>query len=113
VALVLLGWGLYPVARLSYQQQRDRDRLQQQLAALRTRNTKLKQQVDRLKTPQGVEEAARQLGLARKGEQVWITMPAGKDASSAADGGRALQDASVVPVGVVTRALDALFGVEE
>jgi cell division protein FtsB len=112
VVLALLGWGLYPVARLSYTEQRKRDHLVQQLTALRARNSTLKQQVDRLKTPAGVEEAARQLGLARKGEQVWVTTPENGRQSESASGAAVVQSGMAPETGW-TRTLDALFGVKE
>jgi cell division protein FtsL len=112
LALALLGWGLYPVARLSYSEQRKRDQLAAQLTALRARNSSLKQQVDKLKTRAGVEEAARQLGLARKGEQVWVTTPPNGSSSTASESGDVV-DSGMLPETTWTRALDALFGVKE
>jgi cell division protein FtsB len=109
IAVVMLGWFLYPTAQMHYAEQRKVDQLREQLASIQQRNTKLKHEVDNLKTPQGVEEAAHELGLARKGEQVWVTMPEGsKGATHGA--APAVGTASVAP-DLWTRALDAVFGV--
>lgn len=108
--LVVVGWQLYPVAKLHYKQQRDLGRLERQLADIRQRNQKLKSEVDRLKTKEGVEEAARHLGLARKGEQVWIPVD-GKSQSASIPAGPAVDTASAVDEGPWTRFLDVVFGV--
>jgi hypothetical protein len=107
---VVVGWQLYPVAKLHYKQQRDLGRLERQLADIRQRNQKLKSEVDRLKTKEGVEEAARHLGLARKGEQVWIPVD-GKSQSASIPAGPAVDTASAVDEGPWTRFLDVVFGV--
>lgn len=112
VALLLfLGWQLYPVARMDYREQRNRDQLRQQLQQLRDRNVRLKGEVERLKTPRGVEDAARQLGLARKGEQVWVTTPQGSANASAPASTSPAGRADVGDASALTRALDFVFGV--
>lgn len=107
--LVLLGWSIYPVARMHYKEQRDLAKLQHQLADIRARNERLKHEVDALKTPQGVEEAARQLGLARQGEQVWVPIPEGTKPGSLTPAPN-IRTADVTP-DVWTRLLDTVFGV--
>jgi cell division protein FtsB len=109
VALALLGWFLYPMARLHYIEQRKVAQLQTQLAQIQQRNKKLRTEVDKLKTPEGVEEAAHELGLARRGEQVWVSVQGGK-VSSAPTTASPVQAASVAPDGW-TRFLDTIFGV--
>lgn len=108
VGVLLLGWFLYPTLRLHYQEQRKLQQLQTQLAQIQDRNRQLKAQVQDLKTPAGIEAAARDLGLAKKGEQLWVTMRGGKVTSDAATS--AVQ-AAVAPPGPLTRLLDAVFGV--
>ena len=59
----------YPVARVQYRETRQRTLLQAELDATRARNDRLRTAVDRLRTPEGVEDYARlQLGLVKKGE---------------------------------------------
>jgi cell division protein FtsB len=109
VAVALLGWFLYPMARLHYTEQRKLDQLRTQLASIQQRNTRLKHEVDSLKTPQGVQAAAYDLGLARKGEQVWVTMPSGSKAATHS-GSAAVRTATMAP-DVWTQVLDTVFGV--
>ncbi len=116
--LIVLGvflaavWTLYPVLRLQYQQQRQVASLEAELEGLKDRNSQLAEQIDRLKTPEGVEEAARQnLGLVKDGEQAYVVTgkedpdrdPDAVDAKT-----RSAQDESA---SLWTRVLDALFGV--
>lgn len=109
LCLLVVGWQLYPVARLHYREQRDLDRLERQLADIRHRNQRLKAEVDRLKTKEGVEEAARELGYSRKGEQVWVTLGAGESSSTATSG--AVGTAGAAAGDAWTQALDLIFGV--
>jgi len=112
VALVaVLGWSLYPALRLQYQASRRMAGLEQQYNSLRERNAALRSQVAELKTPKGVEKAARDnLGYAKTGERVYVVMPTSTanaaPAQAAAVAGE--PDRSVVQV-----LLDALFGVEQ
>jgi len=70
---VAATWTLYPVLRLQYQQQREVTSLEAELEGLKERNIELAEQIDRLKTPEGVEEIARQdLGLVKDGEQAYV-----------------------------------------
>lgn len=108
-SLVLLAWFLYPVLRLRYQEQRKYDQLEQQLTQVRQRNSRLKQDVQRLQTPAGIEAAARDLGLAKKGEQVYVTVPVGKKVA-ATQSPSLVQAADTTP-DQLTRVLDFLFGV--
>ncbi|MBE0477097.1 MAG: septum formation initiator family protein [Coriobacteriia bacterium] len=71
--LALALWAFYPAARVDYREQREKARLEQELARLKERNTDLRAQVDRLKTPEGVEELARRnLGYVAPGEHVYV-----------------------------------------
>lgn len=110
LALVLLGWFMYPMARLHYQEQRKVERLQAQLTQIQQRNQRLKKDVLRLQTAEGIEEAARELGMARKGEQLWVTMPEGGGPASETTAAAPLRTADVTPA-LWTQVLDAVFGV--
>lgn len=86
-------------------------RLEAELEGLKQRNERLRAQVERLKTPEGVEEIARQdLGMVKEGENVYVVMEAEEPSATPAI------EAAADPregEGVVYRILDALFGFEE
>lgn len=109
----LLGWSLYPALRLQYQASRRQASLYQQYDALKARNEALRTQVADLKTPAGIEKAAREdLGYAKKGDNVYVVMPSGAPTSTAAG----TQDSSLAssPSGsIVQSLLDAIFGVQQ
>jgi cell division protein FtsB len=112
IAVALAVWVLYPAFQLQYQQEREKATLEQELAGLQERNETLLAQVERLKTPEGVEEAARErLGLAKAGERVYIVTEG--EATRAPEPDVSLQAASVtVPeAALLTKALDFIFGV--
>lgn len=110
VTLVLvLGWVMYPAVRLQYQASRRVAGLEQQYNSLKQRNNTLRTQVAALKTPQGIEKAAREdLGYAKSGEHVYIVMPPSKSASA-----KAAVSQTQVSSGssVLQKVLDAVFGV--
>jgi cell division protein FtsB len=112
VALVaVLGWSLYPALRLQYQASRRMAGLEQQYNSLRERNEALRSQVAELKTPKGVEKAARDnLGYAKNGERVYMVMPSTPASSAPA---RTASVAGAPDRTVVQVLLDALFGVEQ
>ena len=67
----------YPVARVQYMETRQQRQLEAELNALQTRNTRLNDEVTRLKTPEGVEDYARsQLGMVKQGEHVVVVSDA-------------------------------------
>ena len=71
-------WQFYPVLRMQYQEQRRVARLQRQLQTMRARNERLRADVERLKTPEGVEEIAREsLGYVRPGENAYVVTGVG------------------------------------
>jgi len=74
IAIVaVFGFTYYPVARVQYRETREKVRLEAELRALKARNLRLKKQVARLRTPEGVEDQARtQLGLVKRGEHVVV-----------------------------------------
>jgi cell division protein FtsB len=110
---LLLGWTLYPVARLQYRQQKDNAKLERQLADIRKRNSELRSAVDRLKKPEGIEEAARErLGFAKRGEQVWVVTTEGVSPESSAANAAVIRTSGMNgETGLWERALDAVFGV--
>lgn len=73
--IIVAAWSFYPVARVQYQEQRDKAKLEAELSALKDRNSKLRADVERLKTPEGVEEAAREsLGYVKQGEDLYVVL---------------------------------------
>ncbi len=108
-------WTYYPVAAVQYRETRERARLAAELKTLQARNDRLRDQVERLKTPAGVEDYARsQLGLVKKGESVAVVV----NGTKSADASRLAQaptldsdETSTSPVGPWTAFLDLVFGV--
>ena len=75
ILVVFAAWSFYPVARMQYGEQRHKARLEAELESLKERNSNLRSEVDRLKTPEGVEEVAREsLGLVKAGENVYVVL---------------------------------------
>lgn len=73
--IVVSAWSFYPVARLQYSEEREQARLEAELDGLKDRNAELRDQVDRLKTPEGVEEIAREnLGMVKEGENLVVVV---------------------------------------
>ncbi len=113
VILIAAAWSYYPVARMHYQEQREKARLESELAGLRERNSQLREQVDRLKTPEGVEEVAREsLGLVKEGENLYVVLD-GDETATAPAAAPATPQLSLQQAGMWSRMLDALFGFEE
>lgn len=109
VSLVLAAWWVYPTFKLQYEHRREVDTLENELEDLKSRNNELRDEVEGLKTPEGVERLAREsLGLAKPGEQVYVvtgSMSSETTASADAtdgDGASAFWQ----------RALDTLFGLD-
>ncbi len=109
--IVLLCWWMYPALKVQYEMGRSVAGLQQQYQSLRKNNASLRAEISDLKTPEGVEKAAREsLGLTLPGENVYVVMP------SATASGQPVTHASGPKAGrggkdVVTALLDAVFGV--
>lgn len=113
LALVLALWMLYPVMRIEYQQQRQKQTLEQRLAALKERNEQLREKAQRLQTPQGVEEVAREsLGLVRPGEQVYIVTEGEPTATPAPDVSAQTRSIQATDTSTLTAILDLIFGVK-
>jgi len=106
VSLVLAAWMVYPVLRIQYLHERELQTLQSELDGLKSRNEDLREQVDELKTPEGVEQLAREsLGMVKPGEQAYVVTGGALAESSATV---LAQDVADAPFW--QRALDALFG---
>ncbi len=110
-ALLVFAWLYYPVVRVQYRETRERARLETELASLEARNDRLQEQVDKLKTPEGVEDYARsQLGLVKAGENAVVVVDgtAKEKTTTSPD----IEDPSAEdPVGPWTAFLDLVFGV--
>ncbi len=97
---------IYPVLRIQYQHERELQTLQGELDGLKSRNEELREQVEGLKTPEGVERLAREsLGMVKPGEQAYVVT--GGSVTGASE--------SVLATGTAEaplwqRALDSLFG---
>jgi cell division protein FtsB len=113
LSVVLAVVMLYPVAREYYLIMRENDRLSAEHQAVVDRNEKIKQQIENLQTPEGIEDHAREeFGWVREGEEaVNIT---GLGASESSTALPAIVESSSVQVAESwwTRTLDKLFGVE-
>lgn len=108
VAVALAAWWVYPTFKLQYEHQREVDSLSNELDDLKLRNEELRDEVDGLKTPAGVEQLAREsLGLAKPGEQVYVVTGSLTEETTATVGA---SETSEQPLW--QRALDALFGLD-
>ncbi len=97
---------VYPVLRIQYQHERELQTLQSELDGLQSRNEDLREQVDELKTPEGVEQLAREsLGMVKPGEQAYVVTGGEMGESSATV---LAQQSAEAPFW--QRALDVLFG---
>lgn len=114
--LVFFVAAYYPVVRVQYRETRSRSLLQAELDGIRARNGRLLSEVERLKTPEGVEDYARlQLGLVKRGEHQIVVVD-GTEATHTliAQGAPEIDSqAAVKPtIGPWTAFLDAIFGVQ-
>jgi uncharacterized protein YlxW (UPF0749 family) len=114
--LVVFAWTYYPVVRVQYRETREQARLSAELQTLQARNERLRKQVERLKTPEGVEDYARsQLGLVKKGEHRVVVVDRNSGARAPAQPAVLRIDSdetTAAPVGPWTAFLDLVFGVE-
>jgi hypothetical protein len=107
----LIGAWLYPMVKLHYREQRQLSSIQAEYQAVKTRNATLRKQIQRLKTPQGIEQAARDsLGLVNKGENAYIVMEPGAKKPTDATPVTAPPLKASVATDPVTMLLDAVFG---
>jgi cell division protein FtsB len=113
--VVVLGWALYPAMRLEYQASRRLAGVAQQYDSLKQRNATNQEEVAALKTPAGVEKAAREnLGYAKSGENVYIVVPEEGTASTTGSGTDVTSaSVSVQPPNLIQQFLDLIFGVEQ
>ncbi len=113
VVLVVAAWSYYPVARLQYREQRHKTSLQAELDALKDRNSGLREQVARLKTPEGVEEVAREsLGMVKQGENLYVVLDGDETATVPATAPQNPRASTPEPASW-QKVLDAVFGFEE
>lgn len=106
--MVLAAWSVYPVLRMQYQQQREVESLELELESLKSRNDELREEVDELKTPAGVEELARAtLGLVKSGEQAYVVT-----GGTIGESTPTVEPETAAEVPIWQQALDSLFGLE-
>ncbi len=112
----MFAWTYYPVARVQYRETREQQRLAAELSSLEARNARLRKEVERLKTPEGVEDYARsQLGLVKRGENVVVVVDgkAKRPATQTAEAPLIDSDSTKDAVqGPWTAFLDLVFGLE-
>lgn len=109
VSLVLAAWWVYPTFKLQYEHRREVDTLENELEDLKSRNNELRDEVEGLKTPEGVERLAREsLGLAKPGEQVYVvTGSMSSETTVAAEAGAGDRASALWQ-----QVLDTLFGLD-
>ena len=120
VPLVIVGviafsiWSFYPVARVQYREARQKAKLEAEYQALKERNVRLAKEVARLRTPEGVEDAAREnLGLVKEGEHAVVVVDPTRETTSSSAPAIDSEPKVSAPRGPWTAALDAFFGYHE
>lgn len=123
LALVFVGvalmlgfalWSYYPVAKQQYITTREKERLEIELAMVKERNDHLQGEIDRLQTPEGIEDYARNdLGWVKKGEDSVIVegLKNNEDPSTGV-GWRVSTNDIELPETAWTRFLDMIFGIK-
>jgi cell division protein FtsB len=107
-------WSFYPVARVQYREERQKAKLEAEYTALKERNARLSKAVARLRTPEGVEDVAREnLGLVKQGEHAVVVVDPNADTTTAAGPVIDSEPEVSAPRGPWTAALDAFFGYHE
>ena len=109
-------WSFYPVARVQYREERAYAQLKAEYDSVQARNARLKKQVARLETNEGVEDEAREDGLVLPGEHPVVVTDKSQPATLAV----AAKDFRVepeqpveAPRGPWTPVLDFVFGIQE
>jgi hypothetical protein len=111
--LVLAAWWIYPVMRMHYVEQRNLSSLQAEYDSVQARNQALRQQVKQLKTPAGIEQAAREsLGLVRQGESAYVVIDGETRTPTATASASLTLPSASVPTAKdpITVLLDGIFG---
>jgi cell division protein FtsB len=115
-AVAICIYVYYPVAKVQYGEAQSKARLEQELHALQARNDRLRTEVARLRTPEGVEDYARvQLGMVKQGENVLIVVNGDKPAPALASTATVVpqldsDESTIAPAGAWTAFLDSVFG---
>lgn len=105
-SIIFAAWTIYPVLRIQYIEQRNVATLEAELSGLKDRNAVLRTQVDELKTPEGVEEIAREtLGLVKPGEQAYVVTGASAETTETPAAGEGSEP-------FWQQALDLVFGLK-
>lgn len=114
LGVVAMGVYVYPLLQAEYASQREVARLEAQLESLQERNQELREDVEGLKTPEGVEQAAREsLGYVKPGENAYVVIDGDEPAEPTTT---VMPDAEAVlaeaPPAWWQRILDFFFGVK-
>ena len=109
-AVFAIAWSFYSPLKLHYVEAREQHRLEVQLAELKERNQTLRAEVERLKTPEGVEELARtSLGLVKDGENLYVVVDGVEESATPEPVGDDGMSGEETPLWQA--ALDLVFGV--
>jgi len=104
-------WFLYTPLKIHYAESREQHRLESELVELRERNAELREQVERLKTPEGIEEVARSsLGFVKEGENLYVVVEPEEATATALHAGDSSVD-EPPDESLWVRVLDVVFGV--
>ena len=114
VVLVMVGAYLYPAAQQYYIEMRNHDRLQVEYETVVARNEAIQQDVDHLRTDEGIEDAARtDLGWVSEGENAVIIqgLPEDTDSGSGTEVHAQVPSSSIeAPETWYSKFLDPFFG---
>jgi cell division protein FtsB len=114
LAVVVTAVTLYPVAREYYIADRENIRLNAEQQALIERNGKIRDQIDELGTPTGIENRAREeFGWVKEGEEAVNITGLGATTSSTRLPATIEPGSVEVPKTWWTETLDEFFGLEE
>jgi cell division protein FtsB len=116
LALGLVIWSFYPVARVQYREERAYAQLNAEYESVQARNARLRKQVARLQTTAGVEDEARAEGLVLPGEHPVIVTDKSQPATQAVTQNQYQVEPEQpveAPSGPWTPVLDFIFGVQE
>ncbi|MDP2210450.1 MAG: septum formation initiator family protein [Candidatus Aquicultor sp.] len=74
ISIAFIAWAIYPIT-YRVEHGRELERLDTQLAQIKTENTRLKEELKELGSDDYVEQQARTLGLSRADEEIIVVVP--------------------------------------